>query len=184
MNDEYMSQMLLAYLEKEYAHESYVFYKNVEVFKKKFSQDLDVSKSRAKKMYEQFVKEGGADQINIPSGMVSKITAAMEGSEKLTPEVFDDAAKEVVTMLARDKVPRFLNTEVVKERKELYERCVKLSSRVDAMEKKGATSAAAVKGGKSPGKDKKSPRKTLKRDEDRSNLSGLLEDALLGNVTR
>ena len=43
---------------------------------------------------------------------------------------------------------------------------------------------AAAKDTKSPGKVKKSSRKTLQREDDRSNLSGLLEDAMLGNVTR
>ena len=104
----------------------------------------------------------------------------LEGGKDLTLDVFDDAVNEVVNMLARDKLPRFLNIDAIKERKDLYERCVKISSRVDALEAKEAQSKVS----KSASKERKSPRKTLKREEDRSNLSGLIEEAMLGNVTR
>ena len=80
LNDHAMSQHLLKFLKKEVAHESYVFYMNVVMYKKDFFLDMDKSKVTAMAMYEQFIKEGGEDQINIPSGMVSKVRLRLNGS--------------------------------------------------------------------------------------------------------
>ncbi|GMH78737.1 hypothetical protein TrST_g13945 [Triparma strigata] len=173
LNDDVVSQLLMKFLKKEVALESYNFYVTVNEFK------AGKSGVTAQSIFDKYIEEGGEEQINIPSGMVTEVKSRLDGGS-VDSETFDPAVNEVVTMLARDKLPRFLNSDGVVERKDLYERCIKLAMRVEEGEKK----EASKKGGKSSPKReiKKSP--MLPRQDAESQLSAGIDDALLGNVTR
>ncbi|GMI05714.1 hypothetical protein TrLO_g10621 [Triparma laevis f. longispina] len=175
LNDDVVSKLLQKFLKKEVALESYNFYVEVNEFK---AGSAGVT---GQSIFDKYVKEGSDEQINIPSGMMTEIKKCLEeGGGVFGSETFDAAVNEVVTMLARDKLPRFLNSDGVVERKDLYERCVKLAMRVEDGEKKAE---GKMGGGGSPKRGEKKVPMVARQDAE-SMLSAGIDDALLGNVTR
>jgi len=138
--DPWMSKALEKMLKKEFAAESYNFWDAVENgYKKKRvpkaeGDRLKVMTAEASRIYERFIKEGADEQINIPSGMVEEIEKCLvaTGSESCDANgqdamesLFDAANKEVIAMLASDKLGRFLKLDEVKERVGIYESTLK-----------------------------------------------------------
>jgi len=119
LNDTEMKDLLEKFLTKEFAEESFHFWVEVTKFKEQRADGGGVE-AKAKEVFMEFVKQGSNQQINIPSIMVKEIKNAIDqGGEKVTLNIFDDALREVVAMLARDKLPRFLTDDSVKHRQDI-----------------------------------------------------------------
>ena len=59
-------------------------------------------------------------QINIPAHMVKTIKVKLDDKDALIDtDVFADATKEVIAMLARDKLPRFMASDETKHRQDI-----------------------------------------------------------------
>ncbi|GMH74154.1 hypothetical protein TrRE_jg7143, partial [Triparma retinervis] len=118
LNDDETRDLLEKFLTKEFAEESFHFW--VEVTKFKEGGEGKGIEAQAKDVFKEFVKQGSNQQINIPSSMVKTVKKALDaGGDNVTLSIFDDALKEVVAMLARDKLRRFLNDESVTHRQDI-----------------------------------------------------------------
>ncbi|GMI30952.1 hypothetical protein TeGR_g7489 [Tetraparma gracilis] len=133
LHDDTVTAMFSKFLKKEFALESYTFWKEVQDFK--LQDKAEGRKVSAELLFKGFVEEGSDDQINIPSGMVTEVKERMKKGD-FGQDLFDNALEEVVKMLARDKLPRFLKLDEVKDRFNVYDGCVKCSARVDEWAKK------------------------------------------------
>ena len=66
------------------------------------------------------MKQGSNQQINIPSSISRTIKKLLNnGGDAIGIDIFDAALKEVVAMLARDKLPRFLQDKSMQHRKDI-----------------------------------------------------------------
>jgi hypothetical protein len=125
--------LFCSFLKREFAVESYIFWKEVQDFK---LQDKESGrKVSAAMLFDRFVKQGSEDQINIPSGMVKAIEGRISSSD-FGQDLFDDACDEIVKMLAKDKLSRFMKTAEIGDRVNIYESCVKTSVKLDEWSKK------------------------------------------------
>ena len=116
LNDTEMRDLLEKFLVKEFAEESFHFWVEVTKFKE-LGEGVEMEK-KAKEMFKEFVKQGSNQQINIPQSMVKTVKKALD-SGNVTIGIFDDALKEVVAMLARDKLRRFLKEDSVSHRQDI-----------------------------------------------------------------
>ncbi|GMH73055.1 hypothetical protein TrRE_jg2354 [Triparma retinervis] len=127
IKDRTMSALFVKFLKKEYAMESWNFLKEVEGWVEGWD---GADEKKAEEIWERFVKEGGEEQVNLPQKMVQKVKERMEGGVKgYGKDMFDGCVEEIVEMLARDKITRFLDSPECKERKEVFELCVRMEAK-------------------------------------------------------
>ncbi|KAM7387720.1 hypothetical protein PAMP_023940 [Pampus punctatissimus] len=95
------------FLKSEYSDENIEFWLTCEDYKK--TKSLFRMSSRAKKIYEQFVKAESPKEINIDYHTREQIKRNVK-----TPNMhcFDEAQKIVYGLMERDSYPRFLRSDI------------------------------------------------------------------------
>lgn len=97
------------FLKSEYSDENIEFWLTCEDYKKLTSSHK--MSSRAKKIFEQFVKAESPKEINIDYHTREEIK---RNARRPTAQCFDDAQKIVYGLMERDSYPRFLRSEMYK----------------------------------------------------------------------
>ncbi|XP_065103246.1 regulator of G-protein signaling 21 isoform X1 [Paramisgurnus dabryanus] len=97
------------FLKSEYSDENMEFWLTCEDFKKITSSHKMTS--RAKKIFEQFVKAESPKEINIDHQTREEIK---KNVRRPTVQCFDEAQKIVYGLMERDSYPRFLRSEMYK----------------------------------------------------------------------
>ncbi|GMH65448.1 hypothetical protein TL16_g04201 [Triparma laevis f. inornata] len=120
LEDSECRSLLESFLTKEFAEESFNFYTEVTEFKE---IQKDKIWEASNKLFGKFVKQGSEQQINVPAHMVKTCKTKLDSAESdksvdINIDIFDDCLKEVVAMLARDKLPRFI-AEVASHRQDI-----------------------------------------------------------------
>ncbi|GMI38768.1 hypothetical protein TeGR_g4414 [Tetraparma gracilis] len=112
LRDAELNQQFRDFLKKEWALESFEFWAAV--------QEYTGDKKDAEKIFNEFVKQGSEQEVNLPSTMVGKIASDLK--EELLDGIFEAAEDEITGLLARDKLPRFLEQKGVREKLDKLER--------------------------------------------------------------
>ena len=109
------------HLSTEYGMENLSFLQDIYEWKKSF---LDVSRSaslsRAKKLINTYIKDGGLYQINISSDMAKELlnylkVSSDEESLQVTADIFDPASLEIARLLEIGAATRFFQTSTYKD---------------------------------------------------------------------
>ncbi|XP_041863369.1 regulator of G-protein signaling 21-like isoform X1 [Melanotaenia boesemani] len=95
------------FLKSEYSDENIEFWLTCEDYKK-IKSSFRMS-SRAKKIYEQFIKAESPKEINIDYHTREQIKRNVKTP---TTQCFDDAQKIVYGLMERDSYPRFLRSDI------------------------------------------------------------------------
>ncbi|XP_061153601.1 regulator of G-protein signaling 21-like [Syngnathus typhle] len=95
------------FLKSEYSDENIEFWLTCEDYKKIKSSFRMTSK--AKKIYEQFIKAESPKEINIDYHTREQIKRSVKSA---TVHCFDDAQKMVYGLMERDSYPRFLRSDI------------------------------------------------------------------------
>mmetsp|Transcript_29159 Transcript_29159/g.49450 ORF Transcript_29159/g.49450 Transcript_29159/m.49450 type:complete len:778 (+) Transcript_29159:66-2399(+) len=114
-------ELFTAFLEKHYAEESIEFWHEVRAFRKwVFSLDSskgenkDMIQKRAQDLVEKYIREGGSRQVNISSQMAKAVLQEVKDN-KTSANTFVQAEGEVVTLLSRDKLGSFKQSQEFKK---------------------------------------------------------------------
>ena len=83
-------------------------------------QEFHGQRHVAHEIYDKFVKSGSDEEVNLPATMVTKISKDL--GDQNYDSLYDQAEDEIVALLARDKLPRFLANPDVKKKLEDLER--------------------------------------------------------------
>ena len=107
-----------------YASESTEFYSEVKNFRNLSSSSIgedatseQKSEHQAKlrrsavEVVDEFVREGATHQINVPAAMRAQIETAVSG-DTVDESVFDEAEKEIMSLMKKDTLPRFLQSDL------------------------------------------------------------------------
>ena len=88
----------------EFCPENIAFLDEVDGFKK--SNDMD----KAVQIYENYVKAGSPDQVNLPSTLVKPLTAILEDADDpASLEMFDEAYKEILKITRSGTYKNFID---------------------------------------------------------------------------
>eukprot|EP00954_Amorphochlora_amoebiformis_P000565 44785-Amorphochlora_amoeboformis.AAC.1 len=102
------------YLKKQYAEESMEFWHEVRAYRKWAMQidlvDQKAIQKKAEEIMNKYIKEGSERQVNISSKMAKEIIKEVEANNA-SPLTFVDSEKEVITLLSRDKLGSFKQSE-------------------------------------------------------------------------
>ncbi|XP_006129210.3 regulator of G-protein signaling 21 [Pelodiscus sinensis] len=98
------------FLKSEFSEENIDFWMACEDFKKTKSSAKIVSK--AQKIYSEFIQADAPREINIDFTTRDCIT---QNISEPTLKCFDDAQRQIYSLMAKDSFPRFLRSEVYKE---------------------------------------------------------------------
>jgi len=111
------SKMFEDQLKEEYSSENLKFYQTASKYKlAEESERLGMAKT----MNKQFVKEDADEQVNLPNDIVLKIQKELKQhiSEETPPptDLFEDASKEIYTLMERDTFRRMKNNPKLVEK--------------------------------------------------------------------
>jgi len=104
------------FLSLEHAQENLQFLIEVQAYKE-ICSECKVSESlgprrKARQIFEDYISEESEQSINLAGGNRSKIK---QGFEKAQQNLFDDAVKEIESMIRKDKYPRFVKSTILLE---------------------------------------------------------------------
>ena len=105
-------KMWLEHQKSEYASESSEFWSDTNAFleeSKKEPPPEDLA-ARAKLIVDTYVVDGCEKQVNLPSA-VQQAAIAAASATPFTPDLFDASRKELYSLMRRDTLPRFLQTD-------------------------------------------------------------------------
>lgn len=109
----------MSFLQKQYAAENLHFYLEVESFRQKYNSEAEITTrdliNDADKIYQKYIHDATASQINIPDNVRRKITALWEDTYRfpngVNQWVFNEAQATVLELMFTDKLPAFTLTE-------------------------------------------------------------------------
>jgi hypothetical protein len=127
-----MESAFVEFLEMEFSLENWLFIIEVNKYQKKVSdveenssQDLsqislEMLKTRAKRLYDEFIADNSVHQVNISGAHKSKIESQLSSSEQLKTLndlklLFQEGADEIFHLLKEDSFRRFLRSDVYLE---------------------------------------------------------------------
>lgn len=115
MNDPFLCQLLYQFLKSEFAHEGLLFLRYVNLFKKKWKgvdlSDLgqvELIKKDTRAIFYTFIAQNSPHQINISAQLANSIEQSFLGG-LINHLIFDKGYSEIMRMLVRDKLSRFLS---------------------------------------------------------------------------
>eukprot|EP01029_Cantina_marsupialis_P023862 TRINITY_DN6014_c0_g1_i1.p1 TRINITY_DN6014_c0_g1~~TRINITY_DN6014_c0_g1_i1.p1 ORF type:complete len:1843 (-),score=457.07 TRINITY_DN6014_c0_g1_i1:252-5714(-) len=107
LRDPDLSEQFYLFQKKEFAHESYEFWCEVEKFRAlAFAKGIEEAKKWSEKIRLQFLDEASPQQVNLPSWMFVELNKRYEEGT-IQPYMFDQAQFEVWKLMEKDALPRF-----------------------------------------------------------------------------
>ena len=114
--DKEMKRSLLDHMEKELSSEILQFILRVDEWKKFIADPKNDEVSpgknqRAREIYDEFIRSGAINEVNLPSTMKEDLwnVFAGSGSNGIVASVFDKAQNEATDLLIKDSLPRFVS---------------------------------------------------------------------------
>jgi hypothetical protein len=112
LNDELKTGAFEKFLQQEFAVEGLLFWKSVQVFKRKFdSGGSEISTKAAQQMFQEFIADDARLMLNLSASCRRKLIQIFttdEGLLGISQSTFDQAEREVIFLLANDPFRRFL----------------------------------------------------------------------------
>mmetsp|Transcript_84966 Transcript_84966/g.240904 ORF Transcript_84966/g.240904 Transcript_84966/m.240904 type:complete len:266 (+) Transcript_84966:508-1305(+) len=103
--DAHLKKGLRYFCNEETNMENLLFYEQVELYRRG-------TESQAKKLCKAFVREGSPSELNITSKQRADLVGAIDGKDAHRSDVFDEAQKEILSIMAKDIFPRFMQSPV------------------------------------------------------------------------
>lgn len=103
--DAHLKKGLRYFCNEELNMENLLFYEQVELYRRG-------TESQAKKLCKAFVREGSPSEVNITSKQRTNLVGAIDGKDAVGSGVFDEAQKEILSIMAKDIFPRYMQSPV------------------------------------------------------------------------
>ena len=105
-------QSFREFLSEELSEENLTFWSDVEQYRQLASERPGEMAQEARRLYERYLGAAAAKfELNVPGPVKSRLKrAVIDGSEAVTPALFDAAQKNVFELMATDSYPRFLKS--------------------------------------------------------------------------
>jgi len=110
------------HLTKEFTLENMRFYMEALKFKSQFFDNKDKSIVKARKLYNVYVSSAAIFQVNLPGVVKHPLDDLLNKSlkdidkDKICPELFDDAVREIKHLLVSDIMVRFVRSKIYTEK--------------------------------------------------------------------
>jgi hypothetical protein len=97
---------------EEFSHENLEFWQDAEKFRKQFPfEDSAAALQLAQKVSDMYVVDNAERQVNLPAKVQRQIqqdlTGAVTGGNAVKDTLFEEAAREIFTLMERDTYRRF-----------------------------------------------------------------------------
>lgn len=107
LSDPLQSSFYLKFLEKEHADDHFLFFREVEKFKKEYDRSKRLAE--AKEIFAKFLEVGGEKQVFVPVLILKEVRASLK-NEEAPISLFKAAQFEILMAMKYDSFARFCNS--------------------------------------------------------------------------